>query len=74
MLVNNERLHISLVIIGQNSESSLKSIYSKNNSLMSICKEVLYIDSNSTDNSIGVAKNLGWSTWCITSAKRFFAK
>ena len=71
MLANKKKLNISVVIIGRNSESSLKSIYKKNNSLLNMCNEVLYIDSNSTDNSIGIAKNLGCLTWHIISAKRY---
>jgi len=58
---------ITLVIIGRNDESKLKKIYSSEyiQAIKSIFEEIIYVDSNSTDGSVGFCKSIGFKAYTI---------
>lgn len=64
---------ISVVLIGRNSESLLKVKYSKDNNLLDFADEVIFVDSDSNDDTVLVAKSNGWTVIELSGSGRLSA-
>jgi glycosyltransferase involved in cell wall biosynthesis len=58
---------ITLVIIGRNDESKLRNIYTNEyvKTIKNHFEEIIYVDSNSTDGSVGFCKSIGFKVYSI---------
>lgn len=67
-------MEISVVIIGRNCETLLTNNYvNRPHEELSFAKEIIYVDSNSQDNSIAIAKQLNWKVISLSSNSRLSA-
>ncbi|WP_055436220.1 glycosyltransferase [Lacinutrix algicola] len=67
-------MEISVVIIGRNCEKLLtKNYINRPHTELSFAKEIIYVDSNSQDNSINIAKQLNWKVISLSPASRLSA-
>lgn len=67
-------MNISVVIIGRNSSSLLKKNYvDRNFTELDFSYEIIYVDSDSSDDSVAIAKKIGWKTVSLSSKGRLSA-
>jgi len=63
---------VAIVIIGRNAAGMLRNVQRRNLAIFAKAQRIVYVDSNSTDQSCNIAKASGWTVVRLGPEEAFF--